>query len=170
MSNAASAGGDQTPRRRWLKPLLIVSLALNLLFAGLIAGAMWKRHHGHWRPKHVVLQLSIEQMMRELPPDKRTVGEKVLKQLRNEVRPSRGELRARRKEAVAALTADPYVEKEFSDKMAALRDIRESARRKRHEIVIEFVRDMTVAQRKRFVEIFRSNLRGPRIPRDKRRP
>lgn len=163
MSKAAGEGGGAGPARRWVKPLLIVSLALNLLFAGLIAGSIWKFRHGGWQPMRQVLELSIQEMMRELPAEKRTAGEAALAKLRNEVAPLARSVREARAEATQALKADPYDHQRFSDAMARIRDIHARRRQGRHEAVLEFVRDMTVAQRHRFFEIFRSHLRKGRL-------
>lgn len=173
--SGSDAGGDVSPeeaqpsgggsKQRWVKPVLVISLALNLLFVGLIAGSAWKRYHDQWRPRAMVLGLTIEQMLPELSAEKRALGEQLLERLRNDVAPLRGELYKAREEALAALTASPYDEKAFSDAMARIREIRERAREGRHEIVISFISDMSDAERQRFMEIYKANRRGPPVER-----
>lgn len=157
-----SGGGA---KQRWVKPVLVVSLALNLLFAGLIAGSAWKQYHDQWRPRAMVLGLTIEEMLPELSAEQRALGERLLERLRNDVAPLRGELYEAREKALAALTASPYDEQAFSDAMARIRNIRERAREGRHDIVITFIRDMSDAGRERFMEIYKANRRGPSIER-----
>lgn len=158
MSDAVESG---VPRRGWFKPVLVLSFAVNLLFLGLIAGGLWKRHNDQWRPRHIVLEMSIQKMMEELPAEKRAVGERVLEDLRGVFPESWNQVRVFRKDAVEALTADPYDEKHLMEIMANIRSLRSGSREARHKAVIEFIRDMSVAERRRFVQIYRETQRGP---------
>lgn len=158
MSDAGQGGAR---RRGWVKPALIISLAVNLLFVGLIAGALWKRHHEQWRPRNVVLELAIKQMMSELSQDKWDAGEKALGDLRDQGPENWDQIRGLRKEAVQAMTADPYDEQRFADTLARLREAHGEKRRVRHQVVIDFLRDMTVEERRRFVDVYQANRRGP---------
>lgn len=163
MSNDATDPAETAQRRAgwgWMKIALLVSLALNLLFAGLVVGGAWHHRPGKWTSKNQALEMTIEQMIAELPADKRPAGAAALRRLRDEVAPISRGLRDARKEAIAALKADPYDHQRFSSSMAKLRDIRSRSRAGRHQVVLDLVEDMTVAQRQRFLELFRSNLRA----------
>lgn len=145
------------PARRWMKPLLIVSLAMNLLFVGLIAGSIWKhRHRGAKVAKHKAFEATIEQIMTELPASKRQTAESVLGRLRSEVIPRASGRRKAVAKVVEALKADPYDEKSLADALAGLRQLRNDVHLGMHELSLELVRDMTPEERRRLLEIFRS--------------
>ena len=145
------------PARRWMKPLLIISLALNLLFVGLIAGSIWKhRHRGAKVAKHKAFEATIEQIMTELPAGKRQTAESVLGKLRSEVIPRAGGKRKAVAKVVEALKADPYNEKSLADALAGLRQLRNDVHVGMHELSLDLVRDMTPQERHRLLEIFRS--------------
>lgn len=92
-----------SPRRPWLKWLLVASLALNLGFAGLIAGAVFKGP-----PPPPWPGIGLLQYARGLPePYRRDLG-KALRDARPEWTRSRAALRDQREALVAALVSDPY--------------------------------------------------------------
>ena len=156
------AAGEGAPRRRWVKPVLIISLALNLLFVGLMAGSIWKHRHGkRWVSKHKAFEATVEQVIKEFPQSKRTTAEQVLERLRGEVIPRAGGRREARRAVVDALLAEPYREKALREALAEFRKLRADVQLGLHTLALELVRDMTLAERKRLLEIFRSK-RGRR--------
>ncbi len=59
-------------KRRWLWPLLIVSLGFNLLFVGLVAGRIWTHGYGgHDEGRYNIFTGAVEELMKVLPDDKR---------------------------------------------------------------------------------------------------
>ncbi len=147
-------------KRRWVKPVLVVSLALNLLFAGLIAGAVWKRGFGGWSgPRHKVFEAAIEQMITELPAEKRKMAEDVLARLRSDVLPRARGHRQARKRVVDVLKADPFSEEDFRNALAEVRNIRADVDKGRHGLAVELVRELNVQERRRLLEIYRSKKR-----------
>lgn len=160
-ANTGGASSPGAPKRRWIKPLLIVSLAFNLLFVGLVAGSFWKFRHGKgWVPRHRAFEATIEQVITEMP-DKRATAEDVLARLRSDVIPRARGYRAARKAVIDALLADPYSEERLREAMAELRAIRSDVLTGMHTLALDLVRDMSAAERRRLLEIFRSK-RHPR--------
>lgn len=156
MSDKSPVAPD-APKRRWVKPLLIVSLAFNLIFVGLITSAIWKHRHEDWRvSKYKAFEQSIEQLLTELRNEKRTKAKSVLDRFRNDVLPVTDRKQAAQKRSVRAMLADPYDEKNLVDALADLREIRSSSYAGMHSLAIELVRDMTPHERRRLIEIFRS--------------
>ncbi len=149
--------GAAAPKRRLVKPVLIISLALNLLFVGLIAGTLWKFRHGKTRiSKHKAFEATIEQIMTELPESNRGAAEAVLARLRSEVFPRAAGRREVVATVVKALKADPYSEENLASALADLRQLRSDVQLGLHTLSLELVRDMTVKERHRILEIFRS--------------
>ncbi len=162
-NDVTDANADQPPKGRWLKPVLVVSLALNLLFVGVVAGAFLKFRDGpRGGPKHRIFELSLVQMISELPPDRRQTGESVLARLRSDVIPAVRGGRGVRKEAVAAMIADPYDEQRMKDVLVRLRETRAGTRRGMHDLFLEFIRELSVEERKRFLEVVRAQRRALR--------
>lgn len=160
---SASDPSTAPAKRRWVKPLLVVSLALNLLFVGLVAGAFWRHGFGGWGgPKGKILAVSIEQLITELPSEKRKKAEDVLSRLRSDMSPRARARQQTRKRAIEALTADPFNEDKFRDALANVRANRADRDKARHDIATELVRELSVDERKRLLEIFRTKKRQHR--------
>lgn len=160
MSEQTPAAGA-APKRRWVKPVLIISLALNLLFVGLIAGSIWKKRYGPREAgKHRALEATIVQIIKEFPAERRANAEDVLARLRSEVLPRAAGRRAIVKRVVKALKADPYSEEELASALTELRKLRADVQLGMHTLSIELVRPMTVQERHRVLEIYRSKRRA----------
>ena len=93
--------------RTWLRVVLVVSLALNLLMVGAIGGAVLR--HGLWGGHHSPrLEMAGGPMTRALSPeDRRALGRKIRAEYR-EGRPARAEHRELMRGLVADLKAVPY--------------------------------------------------------------
>lgn len=102
----------QTPkRRRWVTPLLFVSLALNLLIIGAFAGAMLspdgpRRHFGE--DGRALRGVVGEPFFRALPADERRALVRDVVANRDRVRESRVSLQRRLDAFLAALRSEPF--------------------------------------------------------------
>lgn len=144
-------------KRRWVKPVLIISLALNLLFVGLMFGALWNWGQGKWGgPRHKVFESAVQQMITELPPEKRANAKDILSRLRAEVLPRSKDRRAARTRAIKALKADPFNKDELQDALADIRQIRIDVDKGLHTLALELVSQLSAAERARLLEIYRS--------------
>lgn len=157
---SANEPSSAPAKRRWLKPVLVVSLALNLVFAGLVAGAIWKRgYDGSRGARHKIFEAAIEQMITELPAEKRKSAENILARLRSEVLPRARSRRQARKRAIEALKADPFSEEDLRNALANVRGIRADVDKGMHELAVELVREFDAEERRRLLEIYRSKKR-----------
>lgn len=164
MSSPATPGSSPSSSRpRFLKALLVISLAANFLFVGLIAGSVWKHTYGKSHlTKHRAFEATIEQVMKELPEAKRATAENVLVRLRSDVFPKADEMREARRAVVEALLADPYEEEAMRKALLDLTTLRSDVSRGMHDLSLELIREMTLEERKRLLEIFKSKRRGSR--------
>ena len=118
----AEAGSDK-PRRRWMVPLLLVSLALNLLVAGIVVGwavspaGRWHREMG---PTRGVLGAPF---VRALPAEARRQMMRDLVAERGRIRDSRESLRARFEAFLVALRANPYDPEAVRELLAEQREV-----------------------------------------------
>ena len=102
-----SAPDQPSGRRRWLWPVLIVSLALNLLVAGMMLGAAM-RADVRDRPPGSARSLIGEPFIRALGPDDRRAFVRGMLHDRDMLRANRADLRARVETLLAALSAEEF--------------------------------------------------------------
>ncbi len=101
------AGGPAGPSR--LKLLLIVSLALNLLVIGALAGAfVMGPRRGHWHFGGRGEDFGLLGFARNLPADRRSAIRKSVQRDRAALKPLWLEMRKARENAAAVLVAEPY--------------------------------------------------------------
>ena len=105
--------------RIWLRVLLVVSLALNLLVAGAVGGAFLKHHK--WRGHHASRLEMGGPMTRALSPeDRHAIGRKIRETYR-EGRPDRAEQREIMLGLVEDLKAVPYDPEAVKTRMTRIR-------------------------------------------------
>ncbi|MFN0218092.1 MAG: periplasmic heavy metal sensor [Hyphomicrobium sp.] len=96
------------PRSRWLYAGLVASLAVNLLFAGWVGGAMW--HHRKdpaWRGGGGG-ERGLLGFVRQLPEDRRPALRARIKAARDMLKPLKDELEAAWTAANATLVVEPF--------------------------------------------------------------
>jgi uncharacterized membrane protein len=90
---------------RWLYPLLIVSLAANLLIAGAVAGGMWRfRHHHGGGPG----ERGLMGFVRQLPSDRQAVLGNAIGEDKEKLKTFKQELQDGWAAVNAALGAEPF--------------------------------------------------------------
>jgi uncharacterized membrane protein len=137
-------------RRRWQTALLVVSLALNLLIVGLVAGAAWRfRSPGvanlQFGPANVMSYLS------ELPPDRRTTLWNATVEPRRQLGPFRRAVRAARRDVAAAMRTEPFDQTRFFDAQAKLIDAERAQRLQSARLFAEVASQLMPEERKSFM-------------------
>ena len=130
----APEGTPATPpvakRRRWLWPLLIASLALNLLVAGvLIGGAVIRGWHGPGRHGVSAFEGPIVRFVDRLPRERRNALGPLLDKHRGNVLASAPSMRQVRRDLADALTAEPFDRKRFETALDSIGAAETSARK-----------------------------------------
>lgn len=147
---------------RWLLWLLFVSLALNLLIIGLVAGSAWRfrhggpPHHSHWAPPNLIgysmtLERSRHKALRE-----------VTSPMRHALKPLRREIHAARNEVTAAITAEPFNQTRFDAAQARLVELENRARQQTLALYAEIAKSLTPEERRAY-QAWREH-RRPRGP------
>lgn len=103
-------------RPRWLYPGFIASLALNLLFIGLFATAVWHHHEEERKRDEGFLGF-----VKQLPADKQTMIRQKVIEARASMKGLRDNVRKTWTDANAMLTAEPFDKDKF---LAALMQLR----------------------------------------------
>ncbi len=148
MSEQTTTQPKGTPR--WVKIALIVSVAVNLGIAGVIGGAALRapeiRHNKVEAPEGVAM------LARAMPPAHQRELREELRNRRGDLRPDREELRSLRDRFIVALRAEPFdidaVNAVFADQRAMLSKLTAAG----HESVIEQIEKMSQKDRERYIQ------------------
>ena len=149
MTTADSAGTRrQAPRWMWIT--MVVSLALNLLVAGGIAGAVWHFHNARAMADGAVPG-NFAAFVATLPAAKRARIEAMFERLSGEVEPLRAVARAAREEAVGAFTAEPFDKARFAELDQKYRMARRALHDARAKIYPDIIAVLDVGERRQFI-------------------
>jgi uncharacterized membrane protein len=151
MSDAAASwsrpAAGATSRRMLVA--LVVSLALNLIVIGLVAGAAWRFHGMHWAGRGVTPNLLG--YASTLPTDRRKALWNSTAEKRQHMRPLRRDLRNAREEAIKALTAEPFDKQRFMAAQTRLLQANQQAREAVYALYAEIATQMTPEERRTFI-------------------
>ncbi len=135
-------------RTRTLAIILGISVALNLFFLGVVAARAWQRHEARLhRPAHGPMSAGPRR------PRPRTEPFQWLSEAeRDELRPRRKALRGLRREAEAALRAEPFDGQRLRGALGALRQETDAIQAAVHELMIRQAGAMSVDERRRLAD------------------
>ena len=141
------------PRRktpRWMLVALFVSLALNLLIVGSVAGAVW-RFRG---PPHMAGSSNVTPNLlgyaSTLPHQRRKQLWDATAEERATIRPFRREVRAARDETVKALIAEPFERQHFLAAQARQAEAENRARQAVQALYVKLADVLTPEERRAF--------------------
>lgn len=158
----ASVEGRPTGSRRWLWTLLVVSLAVNLLVIGALAGAFWHRgHRGHGAGGDHRQAFGIVRFARDLPAERREVLVGLVEDARGRLRSKRQEARAARRVAHDLLAAQPFDAQAFSAAVNNVVAVRSTSHQLAADLLVSAVGAMTAEERAAYAEWLKSR-RGKR--------
>jgi len=141
---------------------LIVSLALNLLFVGLMAGSWWRHGGPGGGGRHKVFTGAIEQLMKELPEEKRAISAKLLAEHRDAGKPVRQQLRDARKAAKDAVLTEPFDKAKAEAALAQFREIKTSQHESMHTMIMGMLTQLNLNERTRLLENIREGFKARR--------
>jgi uncharacterized membrane protein len=142
---------------RWLVALLGVSLAVNLLIAGMVGGAIW-RHRTN--PQQGINMIGY---IASLPAERRQMIFGKAGGHRATLRPLRMEVRDARAAVMQTLAAEPFDREKFSAAQERLTEIQIKIRKAEQAFVNDLAVNLTPEERKMFVR-WREMRRGPGGP------
>ncbi|HEU4381334.1 MAG TPA: periplasmic heavy metal sensor [Hyphomicrobiaceae bacterium] len=148
MSDVVMSMGQAARRApRWMLLLLIASLAVNFLFLGLAAGALWKFRGP---PQMAGVTPNLLGYASTLPSDRRQALLHQIEAERQHLRPFRREVRVAREETIKALVADPFDRAAFvaaQDKQSAAE---QRARQAVRDLYAKIATSLTAEERRAF--------------------
>ena len=158
--NAAAPIAKPQRMRRGIKAVLFCSLAINLLVAGLVAGAVLS-HGGDRDRRPPRLDRISGPMTRALgPEDKRVIG-KAMRAAYREMRPSPEDARADYDQVVAALRAEPFDAETVRDAMERQLEIVGKRGKLGQDLLLERLSAMSRAERAEFADRLKEALEKP---------
>ncbi len=153
--NNAPIPGTWRSTPRWAKWLLIFSLVLNFVVAGLAIGAAIKFHkYGH---SHGGIA-TVGQIMRALPDDSKGAAREMLQAARPDLKALRADRRAVKSAVADAIEAVPFDAAAVEQAFAALREKDQIAKTSAHGVIVEILEVLSPEDRAAVAE----GLRKPR--------
>ena len=149
MTDAGNANAGATRQApRWMLVALFVSLALNLVVVGSVAGAVWRcRAPPPWAASVIPNLLGYAST---LPPERRKELWDSTAEERGHIRPFRREVRAAREETIKALVAEPFDRAKFLAAQARQAEAENRARTAVQDLYVKIADSLTPEERRAF--------------------
>jgi uncharacterized membrane protein len=144
--------------RKWLVPLLVASLSLNLLVAGMVIGGAWMRHH---RQPGFAGRMAggpagpISRFIRQLPAERRATLQSFLDRHRQAIETAWPSVTSARRDLAAVLTATPFDRTKLDAALKKLNDADYALRTGAAANTGEMVEKLTDGERKELERLLR---------------
>ena len=157
--------GASVQRRapRWMWIVLVLSVAINMIVAGMAVATMLHFRKGHG-PGHSRFARFVE----TLPVDRREGVRSMLQEHRDRIRPLRRTLRQARRQARDVFSAEPFDRDALVRAYAAVADARIALTRARQEWFPKLADQLTVEERRAYLRSRRHWSRHRKRRRDPR--
>lgn len=145
----------------WMRVAFFVSLALNVLVVGAVAGALLAGDgpRGHPPPASLVRDLGLGPYLRALGPEDRTALRKSASAQREDLRNSRREMRKAFEQTLRVLRAEVLDEAQLRSLIRTQADVAERGRALGQRLLVERIKAMTVAERRGLAERLEQTVR-----------
>lgn len=154
---------DVPRKRRWIMPLLFTSLAVNLLVAGVVIGALLSpdgpRNRSEIGPGRGVIG---EPFIRALPRSERRALAEDVRKMSPQIREGRENLRQRFEAFLTALRADPFDPAAISRLLAEQRGVAVGRQEIGERLLMKRLEAMTPEQRAAYADALEKSLRNLR--------
>lgn len=146
-SNAGSVTGPADQTKRWLWRVLILSLSVNLLVAGIVIGSNWTHHNRYGHRDHGIVGFT-----KSLDGERRELIQDLAKSHRELGRALRKEVRSKQHAAMKLLKAVPFDREQFVAALDEALRARTDARRELTERFVTLIDQMTDEERRAYAE------------------
>jgi uncharacterized membrane protein len=159
VSDTSAPAAAPTPSR-WQRWLFVGSLALNLLFIGGLAGLWFKGPPPHGGPHRgpSPTAFGLMKFSRDLPPERRDVVRKPLREARAPLRALRAELVQARRKAAEVLGSSDYTTEALQAAMTSVADLESRMRQVGRDTLVSAIRELTPEERRRLAEAWTQRL------------
>ncbi len=145
-------------KRKWLMPLLFVSLAANLMIVGVVVGWSFSDERKD-RPKGPIRGVLGEPFVRALPDSGRQAIRRDIERERGRISESRNALRERFQAFLAALRTDPFVAEDISRLLKEQRQVGITRQEFGEELLIRRLVEMTADERNEYADRLEQQLK-----------
>ncbi len=155
------------PRRKWVRVIFALSLTMNLVVIGLVAGAHLgdRRDHGfdpRGPERGTIRDLGFGPIASALPrEDRRAIG-KALRNEKGSFKENRAAMRRDFDAMLAALRADPYDATALNTALEGQRDRMMGVGDTARQLILERIELMSLEDRRKFADDILHNMRGAR--------
>ncbi|MFM9939076.1 MAG: periplasmic heavy metal sensor [Hyphomicrobiaceae bacterium] len=166
MSDAPVAGADLAKRAvpRWMKWLLIASLAFNVLIIGAIASRAWHGARGGFAGPGAGMGPSIGVFTARLSSERRQAVWAAIREERQALRPLREEARTARQAVRAALAAEPFDGRQLAEAQTRLLEAEVKVRAASQRLIGSIAAVLNADERRQFsAHIMAEGARGGRM-------
>lgn len=160
MTDSHTATSNPRSRRR-LWAALIVSLALNLLFIGVTAGAFLMGGPGG-PPRHRVMAAAMNEVVETMPDERRKTAKEVLKRHRAQIKSLRRLAHKARRATIVEFRNDPFDEAAFKQAASELQTAELDVRKAISALAVELGQYLTVDERRQFLRTVMQKRRSGR--------
>lgn len=137
-------------RRNWLSVFLVVSVTINLILGGFLAGRLSATHP--WLGAHPDPTTGLFRMVREFDPARRKQLRPLLRDHFATLRPQIRVIRNQHRALVATLTAEPFDAQALRDELARTREQLMETQVASHEALVELALQLDAAERAQLAE------------------
>ena len=138
---------------RWMRAVLVISLALNLLTIGIIASAAWHLHHGDGRGPGMMGRLFS--FVDTLPADRAEKLRAVIREARPAIQPLRRDVWRARREVADLFEANQFDKDQYAAAHQRVLDAEVAMRRGQFAFMTTLAGAMTAEERQGFAKLRR---------------
>ncbi len=162
MSEPTTEQSPPKPRRRWLMPVLFISLALNLLVIGAVVGRALSPDGPNKRDRVSGQVRSVigEPFVRALSREDRVALLADLMEERPRIRENRESLRTRFEAFLSAVRRDPFNVDEVRQLMAQQRGVAQGRQELGEQLLIKRLEAMSAAERAEYADRLEDGLKN----------
>ena len=161
---------NPTPKRkapRWMKVLLVISLAFNLLIIGAVASKAFMPHHrfggkgihkGYYNPlaRPAALIRAGRHMMRQMPHERRHEMFQLVRKHRTNMQSDKKKLAAARLELARLMASQSDNQQNFDTAYTAVKQAEAATHEKTSAMVRDFIKNLTPTERTLYAEILQN--------------
>ena len=147
--------------RKWIVGGLVLSVTVNLLLAGFVAGRLLEPR---MNPPHMDPTLALFPALRELPDARRAELRPLVREEFRKARPEMRRMMKAQRAINAALTAEPFSEAALSAALTDFRTALLASQEGSHAALVRLARELTPAERHLLVTSMRHGHRPPFAP------
>jgi uncharacterized membrane protein len=144
----------------WIKILLVISLAFNLLIIGAIGARffLFKEYAGgnrphNWLARSAVLHVTMRKLLWHMPRERHDAMRKIIAPHRRAMRRQLRTLAELRLQLAKEISDGTFRQSHFNQSMEKVKAAEETIRQQRSELLSDFIKGLTPVERQRYSQL-----------------